>query len=114
MKRPWYLTGWLILIVIGALFSLYSDTLGVSSVKAQLPNIPSWYFTFLTAMIVVELVAVYLLWQWKMMGFYLFVAITAIVAVFNFMYLGAFSIVFGLVGLAILYLVMRPVWKNFK
>ena len=114
MQRPWYLTGWLILLAIGGVFSLYSYTLGSAAITAVMPDLPSWYLTAMLVLAVVQLVGVYMLWQWKMLGFQLMVGATVVASVLNYMYLGFGAVVMGLIGLGILYLVMKTSWKNFK
>lgn len=100
--------------MLGALFSLYTYTLGSGSVAISLPNLPSWYTVVLALLSLVELAAAVLLWQWKKMGFKLYVASAVVVAILKVIYLGAGSLVFPVLGILILYLVMKPVWANFK
>ena len=100
--------------MLGALFSLYSYTLGSGSMATSLTNLPSWYTAVLALLSLVELAAAVLLWQWKKMGFKLYVASAVVVAILNVIYLGVSSLVFPILGILILYLVMRPVWSNFK
>jgi hypothetical protein len=110
MKRPTFLTVWLILMAIAGVFSLYSYTLGISSITRVFPNIPPWVFFTYNILAVVQLISVVLLWNWKRIGFYLIAAIAIIVAVLNGITLGAFGIssaILGLIGVGILYLAMR-------
>ncbi|EFH87212.1 hypothetical protein [Ktedonobacter racemifer] len=117
MKRPVFLTIWLILIVLADLFSLYSYTLGAATITRALPNVPSWAVMLLAILVVVQLVSIALLWMWKKLGFYLYLGSAAIAFVLNILTLGVsggLTSIFGaVVGAAILYLAMRPVWQNF-
>jgi hypothetical protein len=116
MKRPRFLTVWLILIAIADVFSLFSYTFGASSITRALPNFPSWAFLLYDVGIVLQLICVVLLWRWKKIGFYLIAAGALVVAVLNVAILGAAGIggiILGLVGVGILYLAMRPVWEQF-
>lgn len=117
MKRPWYLTLVLILSLLGAVFSIFTFSVGSGAIQQALPNLPSWYMMALVVLSVIEFVAVVMLWMWKMIGFYLIVGITALVSVLGFVYQGSSSlgsVALGVVGLVLLYLAMRPVWQNFK
>lgn len=117
MKRPTFLTVWLILMAVSDLFSLYSYTFGSSNITSTLPNFPLWTLPIYIVLIVVQLISVVLLWQWKKVGFYLVVASAIIAAVLNVITLGAIgigAIIIGLVGIGILYLAMRPAWQQFQ
>lgn len=112
-----FLTIWLVLVTISAIFTLYSYTLGSENITKTLPNIPSWSLTAFALLGVVNLFAVVMLWMWKKMGFYIIIGIAIIIASLNGMILGAVGIVasvMAIVGVAILYLAMKPVWQNFK
>lgn len=117
MKRPTFLTIWLVIMTIAGIFALYSYTLGSASIAQALPNMPSWALTLFAILGAVNLVSVTMLWMWKKMGFYMIIASAIIVASLNGMVLGVAGIgasVFALIGVGILYLAMKPVWQNFK
>lgn len=117
MKRPMFLTVWLVLMLLGHAYSLYSYTLGTAAIMAVLPNIPGWFFPAMLVLSLAGLAAVYLLWTWKKMGFYLAVGIAVLASLMNIVVLGTLgsvSIIGAAVGVGILYLAMKPVWKNFK
>jgi hypothetical protein len=114
MKRPWYLTVWLIIIVIGGVFSVLSYTLGAGAITQVLPQVPSWAIWVLALLSALVIVGAVMLWMWKMMGFYILIGVTAVSTVINIMYLGAESIIWSVLGTIILWLMMRPVWQNFK
>lgn len=117
MKRPMFLTIWLVLMTIGAIFTLYSYTLGSENITKTLPNMPSWALIVFALLGVVNLFSVVMLWMWKKMGFYIIIGTAIIVASLNGMILGVAGMitsVFAVVGVVILYLAMKPVWQNFK
>jgi hypothetical protein len=114
LKRPWYLTAWLVLIFIAAFLALIGYTLGGAAVRAQFPSLPSFVIPLFALLTLAELAATILIWEWKKMGFYLFVGAAVIATVFNLLYIGPASVVEAGIGVLILYLVMRPVWSNFK
>lgn len=113
MKRPWYLTLLLALSLLGAVFQAFS----ANSVTKLMPNFPAWYPMVLMGLAAVDFVAVIMIWKWKIMGFYLSVGVTAISVVFSLIYAGSAgmgAVIFGIIGVALLYFAMRPVWKNFS
>lgn len=117
MKRPTFLTVWLVLMLLGYVYSLYSYSLGASMITAVFPNLPGWFFPAMLILSLAGLVAVYLLWTWKKLGFQLAVGLAVLSTVINFMIMGAagiVSVILAIAGVAILYLAMKPVWKNFK
>lgn len=117
MKRPMFLTIWLVLMTISAIFTLYSYTLGSENIAKTLPNMPSWALIVFALLGVVNLFSVAMLWMWKKMGFYIIIGTAIIVASLNGMILGAAGMIasiFAVVGVVILYLAMKPVWQNFK
>lgn len=117
MKRPTFLTVWLILMLLSYVYSLYSYTLGTAAMTAVFTNIPVWFFPVMLLLSLAGLASVYLLWTWKKMGFNLAIGIAVLASVVNFMIMGSLgiiSVVFAIVGVVILYLAMKPVWKNFK
>lgn len=117
MKRPVFLTIWLVLMTIGAVYSLYSYTLGANNLMRVLPRMNPGMIVLYTIISLVNLAAVILLWTWKKLGFYLVVAIAIIVASLNGFVIGILGVtatLFPLLGIGILYLAMKPVWDNFK
>ncbi len=67
---------------------------------------------------IAQLVGVWLLWNWKINGLYLNIGLAIVGLLINiFLFgpqLGVMSVIFALIGIGILYLAMKPVWKNFK
>src|SRR6266851_1719113 len=117
MKRPTFLTIWLVLIVLANLYSLYSYTLGTATITTAMPNFPSWAFILLDILALVEIVSAVLLWMWKKLGFYLIIGAAAVAVVVNVLTLGLLGLVGilgAVIGVGILYLAMRPAWANFR
>lgn len=117
IKRPTFLTIWLVLMALAGVYSLYSYTLGAQAIKAALPSMPSWVFVPFTSLGLLSLVSVFLLWTWKKLGFYLVIASSIISVLLNGAIsglVGIVAIIFALAGVGILYLAMKPVWQNFK
>jgi hypothetical protein len=117
MKKPTFLTIWLILMSIAGVFTLYSYTLSSSSITQNLPYLAPWVIPTYALLAVWNLASIALLWMWKKLGFYMIIASTVVVASINGMILGSLGVaatVFALIGIGILYLAMRPVWNSFK
>lgn len=114
MKRPWYLTVLLVFGFLGAIWQIFT----ANSSAGLLPNLPSWYPMVLIILAVVDLVAVVMIWMWKIMGFYLTVGTSAVQLLIVFIYMGVAvgigAIILNIIMLGLLFLAMRPVWKNFK
>ncbi|EKD65081.1 MAG: hypothetical protein ACD_50C00197G0008 [uncultured bacterium] len=117
MKRPWYLTVLLILFFIGIVFQIIGLATDPQTTAQLVPNAPSWIVPILLLLSIVDLVALAMLWMWKIMGFYLTIAVTVVMSLLFFAFQGAGSlgtIFFGAIGIGVLYLAMKPVWSNFK
>lgn len=114
MKRPWYLTLWLIVLVTADLLSIFAFLFGQYQLKTLLPQLPAYLYLILTILSFIELYALYKLWHWHLEGFYILIFTTIIALITNTIYMGLTTAVFGLTGVIILYLVMKPVWGNFK
>lgn len=87
---------------------------GGDVLSGQYPNLPAWIMPVFTIGGIVDLLAIVMLWMWKKMGFYLIVGETAVTTIISFLYLDPFQAILQIVGIVILYLVMKPVWSNFK
>lgn len=115
MKRPWYLTGWLILIFLIQIFAILGLVFGGSLITELYPNVPTWVMPVFAIAVLVDLVAIAMLWMWKIMGFYITLGTTAVGVILDLLYLtDIVSAVLSIVSVAILYLMMRPVWSSFK
>ena len=117
MKRPMFLTIWLVLMTLSAVWSIYSYTLGSENITKMLPNLPSWALIVFVLLGVVNLFAVIMLWMWKKMGFYISIGSAIIVSSLSGMILGGLGIaasIMAILGVVTLYFAMKPVWQNFK
>ena len=117
MKRPVFLTVWLVLMSIGAVFSVYSYTVGSYAITQTFPDFPSWAITVYAGLSIIDVIAVAMLWMWKKMGFYMVAGFALVASLLNIMIMGGAGIVstvIGFVGVGILYWAMKPVWGQFK
>lgn len=121
MKRPVFLTIWLVLMSLGALNGLYKYIFG--NVGLDLPSgysLPEWVYNTLIVALVIYLVAIILLWMWKKIGFYVLIVDSFIISLvlgltFTKSPIGLFIVlIFLFIPIGVLYLAMRSVWKNFK
>lgn len=116
-KRPTFLTIWLILMTIGNAGTFLEYTFGAAMLARTMPFLPSWGLPVLSLFGLVNIIAVVMLWMWKKIGFYMVVGSAILVAAINGTLLGVAGIsgaVGAIIGLGILYLAMKPVWKSFK
>lgn len=116
MKRPTFLTVWLIFMVLSTVYNLISTIFNPSKITSVFPNIPTWVFSVSYVQFVISFICIVLLWRWKKIGFYVIVANSIVSIVINVALLGSLgiiSVVFGVIGIGILYLAMRPVWQQF-
>lgn len=104
-------------MTLSAISTAYSYTLGSATIMKAIPTMPSWALNLYALFSIVNLVAVWMLWTWKKMGFYIYTACAILVASINGMILGILGVggsIFAMIGVGVLYLAMKPVWKQFK
>lgn len=112
-KRSVGLTIWLWLLVIGAIFAAIANFGGAFTFAAF--GVPTWASILLGLLAVANLVFLYYIFQWKMLGFQGIVATTVIAFIVNLIIgVGFGSALLGLIGPVVLYLFMRPQWSMFK
>ncbi|MCR4263933.1 MAG: hypothetical protein NUV98_04415 [Candidatus Roizmanbacteria bacterium] len=117
MKRPVFLTIWLVLMSLDAVFSVYSYTAGSYALTQTFSNFPSWAITVYAVLSVIDVIAVAMLWMWRKMGFYMVAGFALVASLLNIMIMGSAGVVssvIGLAGVGILYWAMKPVWGQFK
>ncbi len=110
IKRPRILILFLIFLFVGALFSLYIH------ISQPLAGSPPWYTQVNILLDLLEIAGLVLVWIWKKLGFYLIFIIVLIHGVV--WHSGVTNVLINLIGIfigwGILYLAIRPIWKNFK
>lgn len=119
MKRPIFLTIWLVLLTLGGIYSGYSSvTNGQEAFRTLGIEMPTWYMPVLLLLTVVQLAAIAMLWTWKKLGFQLMVGASVLGVVVSALVLGVtlslFTAISAAIMIGILYLAMKPVWNNFK
>jgi hypothetical protein len=87
---------------------------GTASFQSVAPgmDIPSWAFIVLAILAIVNIVSAIALWMWQKWGFYAFV-VTSIAAVVINLAIGIpiLNALLGLIGLAILWYLLRDKWE---
>lgn len=113
-ERGGCLTAWLALMLIAnAATAFYYITSG-SALQQAFPSTPSWMFLILAALGIVNLISVFGLWTWKRWGFYLFIATSLVALVINLsLGLSILSSLVGLIGVAILWFLLRDKWQSY-
>ncbi len=118
MERPRFLTFWLIFGTLGGVNTLIQFGRNPSYLMKIYPNMTSGTLILYMILGVILIMAYVILWKWKKLGFYLYVVTTVAATLLNIKVmgpvLGTVGSILGVAGLVILYLAMRPVWKNFK
>ncbi len=83
-------------------------------IAQTLPDLPSWYTPFLAVVALVQLVSVYMMWNWQKNGVLLFYGLVLVTALLNMMYFGVSSVISGVISAGLVYLATKSTWKNFK
>ncbi|HVU14261.1 MAG TPA: hypothetical protein VHD90_23440 [Phototrophicaceae bacterium] len=113
-QRGGCLTIWLVLAFIGGIFSVISYLTSTSTFIQAYPTATSATFILLaiaSALIVIGAVG---LWMWKRWGFYAYVAGAIVAVVANFTIgIGLAGLVGALIGLGILWFLIRNKWDSF-
>ncbi len=108
------LTVWLLLMLAANAFTIISNIINLQTYQQFYPNASPFFFILLAGFGVVNLLSVYALWTWKRWGFYLFVASALVVLGINLVIgIPIFIALFGLLGVAILWLLLRSRWPAF-
>lgn len=107
-KRGGLLTFWLILMLIGNIITILVYLLGRNILTFL---IPSWAIYIMPILALLNIVFVIFLFMWKKWAFFGFCGTTGVALVINIILgAGIFSIILGLAGPVILYLILRPKW----
>lgn len=115
-KRPLFLTVWLLLGILLGFYVIYGYLIRDGNPVGALTNTPRWVSIFYSLVTLGHIIASLLLWNWKKIGFYLSLVLHTITIPVNILVLGPQPIFWTLsgVGIVILYMAMKPVWKEFK
>jgi uncharacterized membrane protein YcgQ (UPF0703/DUF1980 family) len=107
-KRGTLLTVWLILMLIGNASTFIAYFLGGSLL---FPIIPSWAIYSLGALAGFNILLIIRLFRWKKWAFFALVGTTAMAFAINTILIGLPASLLGLIGIVILYAVLRPKWN---
>lgn len=108
--RPTFLKVWLILIIIGNVFSLVYSLIAAFLVPLILISIP---------IVIANLVCIWALFNWKKWGFYGYIIIGIFSLFLNYYIFSGIegalvSLIGAVIGIIILYFAMKPVWEDFE
>jgi len=113
-ERGTLLTVWIILMILSNLFAIVSYLL-FGSFYASFYQTPYLNVILLVPIGLINVLLAYLLWKWKVWGFYGLVVISMITFVLNLnVGINFFHALSGFVGIAITYLIIRRKWKYFN
>jgi hypothetical protein len=107
-QRHGCLTAWLILTIAANALSAFTYLLGSGAIAQAFPNAPGWIFMLLGLFAVFNVVCAVALFQWKKWGFWGFCLSSVVAFVVNLSVgLGIATVLFGFVGVALLYAVLQ-------
>jgi uncharacterized membrane protein (DUF2068 family) len=113
-ERGGCLTAWLALMALANAFTIFSYLTNLATYQQLYPSAPSFMFILLAGLGVLNLVCVYGLWTWKKWGFYLFLVSAGVSLVINLVLgIPIMFALFGLVGVAIVWFLLRNRWQSF-
>lgn len=115
-KRGALLTLWLALMLIAnagtaVYYLLFGSTVASSLSAIGISSVPSWTIYALGVVAIVNVVLTIFLFMWKKWAFYGYAAITVAVFVINIIIGLGYSSLIGLIGIIILYLILRSKWS---
>lgn len=117
--RGWALTAWLIFIIGANLWTIYRYYVIIEDfVSHQDPAFTGtmqWALPTLAVLAAVNIVAALLLWFWRKIGLYLFVVTSGVAFILNLLLSAPITSAFlGLLGLVVLWALLRPRWAQFR
>lgn len=114
-KQGGCLTAFLLFMFVANGMSALSYLMGSETIRKVVPNMPAWAPPVLAVMSLANVAFAYGIWNYKKWGVYGIVVSSIVALVINLMSgIPITSSLFGLVGLAILFYLIRPVWEDFE
>jgi hypothetical protein len=101
-----------LMLIANPLTGLYYLAFG-SAVRQALPNLPAWALLVLGILAFGNFACALAVWRWKKWGIYGFAASSLVIFLINASYIGVLTAALGLLGIAILALLVRPLWSRF-
>jgi energy-coupling factor transporter transmembrane protein EcfT len=65
IKRPTFLTIWLIIMMIANVVTVFDYTVGAAMLMRTMPSLPIWALPVLAVFGLVNIVTVVMIWMWK-------------------------------------------------
>lgn len=112
-KRGFWLTAWLVLMIIANFFSAMTYLLFQDLVLTLEPNLPVWLLYLYGILSVAGIIFAIFLFSWKKWPFYAICGIAILLFGLNVWSFGIISALSGPLGVLFLYLLMRPKWAMF-
>ncbi len=114
MKRPIFLTIWLALLIMASVLNIYSYL-----ENHLIINEPTWSLYLKIIFAIIRIVGIISLFKWRMVGFYLIIGVSIILALIDATVLGIgktviYESIGALVSIIVIYLAMKPVRSSFK
>ena len=110
-----WLSIWLSIMLVANFITALSYFVFTETVAATFPQVALWVWYLFGLVAFANFIFVIFLFNWKKWPFYAFCMTSIVAAVMNLMIgLQFVATIFGLLGIAILYLSMKPKWKLFE
>ena len=114
-QRGALITTWLTLIIVSNAFPVYIYLFFSPLITQAFPKAPEWISYIYAAISTINIVFIIFLLYWKKWAFYAFVATSIIALVINlFIGVGIVMSIVGLVGIGILYVILKTKWEFFE
>lgn len=113
-KRGGCLTAWLVFLILANLLIALLHLVSVAIARRPIPELPAWVMPLSVLAALANCVFAIGIWKWKRWGLYGFIGLSLIGFAVNLMTTGFALAVPGLVGLVILVVLVRPVWRHLE
>jgi hypothetical protein len=113
-KRRGCLTAFLVFLIVANPLAGIFYIVGAASVKQSIPSLPDWGPIILGILTFSDFVFALAMWQWKKWGVYGYVSTSVVSAVINYIGMGFWGALMGILGIPIVLLLLRPVWNQMK
>lgn len=114
-KKGGCLTAFLIFMLIANALGALGYFIGGGAIRQLTPNIPGWAIITSGTLSLLNIIFALGIWKFKKWGFYGFGAVSVIAFVVNIISgTPVYSALIGLVGIVILYFLVRPIWSQME
>jgi hypothetical protein len=109
-----FLTVWLCIMLVANLASAVMYFIFAPALEAAMPQIGYFIIYLMGALSIVNIGITILLFKWKRIAFFAFCGMSVVAMVVNIGIGLGFDSLLGLLGPALLWILIRPKWKQFE